>query len=93
MNDEHDEGGEYTRFKAKIQLGDGPDQRGEVTVETVRERGEDDIGTLEKVELPEEVEGHNITSARINHEDFGEFYFELARARAALAEQLGLEDT
>lgn len=28
---------EYVRRKAKIQLGDGPDQRGEVTVELVRE--------------------------------------------------------
>lgn len=31
--------GEYTRRKIKVQLGDGPDRRGEATVEEVREAG------------------------------------------------------
>ena len=42
MSDEQDHmDGEYVRRKLKVQLGDGPDQRGEVTVETVREAGND----------------------------------------------------
>lgn len=40
-NHEQDDLGEYVRRKVKIQLGDGPDQRGEVTVESVREHGPD----------------------------------------------------
>jgi hypothetical protein len=38
--------GEYVRRKVKIQLGDGPDQRGEVTVETVRESDGNDGETF-----------------------------------------------
>lgn len=42
--DEYDEEplGEYTRRKMKVQLGDGPDQRGEVTVEMVRDATDED---------------------------------------------------
>lgn len=41
-SEEYDEEplGEYTRRKMKVQLGDGPDQRGEVTVEMVRANAE-----------------------------------------------------
>lgn len=44
--------GPYTRRKVKVQLGDGPDQRGEVTLEAVREYEEesgdaDDAGFAE----------------------------------------------
>lgn len=34
--------GEFTRRKMKVQVGDGPDRRGEVTVEMTREAGEED---------------------------------------------------
>ena len=39
-DDSTNELGEFTRRKIKIQLGDGPDQRGEVTVEEVRDAGQ-----------------------------------------------------
>lgn len=35
MNQQQDPDGTYVRRKAKLSLGDGPDQRGEITVELV----------------------------------------------------------
>ena len=84
---------EYTRFRAKVQLGDGPDQRGEVTVEVVREPNPD--GEDEKVndyrpvyyQLPDGT----TAGATLDHRTFAEFYGELDRATDALRENLGLE--
>lgn len=38
--DEAEETTEYTRLKLKLQRGDGPDQRGEATVEVLRADGD-----------------------------------------------------
>ena len=86
------DGGEYTRFKAKIQLGDGPDRRGEVTVETVRERTEDDTLTVQNIDMPGNGNGDVTGEVSVNHDNFGEWYLELSRARRALVEQLDLEE-
>lgn len=86
MSDEPD--GEYTRMKANIQLGDGIDRRGDVTVEIVR--SVDSSGARRRkreVVLPD---GDTIT-ARTSDEVFAEFYFEAARATEVLRERLGLD--
>lgn len=44
--EEIDEEGGYSRLKGKMQVGDGPDARGEVTVELVRGVEHDDHDTL-----------------------------------------------
>lgn len=86
--------GEYTRFRAKVQLGDGPDQRGEVTVETVREVTEP--RRKDRVRLPE-TEGDVFTGVSAvqgvpaNDKVFAEFYAELTRAGGALRDALDLD--
>lgn len=92
MSDDYDEHGEYTRFKAKVQLGDGPDQRGEITVETVRERTDDGDTTTHEVDVPVGDEYDITATPRLDHNNFGEFYLELQRGRDALAEALDLDD-
>lgn len=85
--------GEYTRFRANIQLGDGPDQRGDVTVEMVREPGEDRAERY--VAIPEaatEQAPAMDVPAQMNDAHFAEFYHELQRGRRALREALGLPD-
>lgn len=85
--------GEYTRLRSKVQLGDGPDQRGETTVEIVREEPGD--GRQRRtVTIPDEgVEGGTReVETFVNDTAFAEFYYELTRARGALSEALDLED-
>lgn len=85
--------GEYTRIRANIQLGDGPDQRGDVTVEIVREPGED--RAERSVVMPEAATGESPVmdvTAPMNDRDFAEFYHELMRARKALNQALGLPE-
>ena len=79
--------GEYTRIKAKVQLGDGPDQRGEVTVEMVRERTEDTPLDVRTVELPD---GTSVETT-IDDRTFAEFYLESGRVVSALSDRLGLD--
>lgn len=85
-NDPRDIEGEYTRFRANIQLGDGPDRRGDVTIEIVREREEVASQTPREVELPsgERIQTETMDAA------FAEFYIELDRASTTLRETLGL---
>lgn len=89
MSEENDDFTEYTRFKSKVKLGDGPDQRGEVTVETVRETVEGEQGEVDGVELPN---GETVDFVPANNREFAEFYHELTRSAAALRQTLGLED-
>lgn len=42
-----DDLGEYTRRRINVQLGDGPDQRGDVTVEMVRQAGQENASFAE----------------------------------------------
>jgi len=92
MSRDHDPAEEFTRFKANIQLGDGPDQRGDITVEMVREPGEE--REERSVVMPEsntdEAPSMDVT-APANDADFAEFYHELMRGRRALREALGLD--
>jgi len=79
--------GEYTRLRADIQLGDGIDRRGEVTIEVVRSiDSESDERRSRSVVLPDESTLQTETSDEV----FAEFYFECGRATRALQERLGL---
>jgi len=81
--------GEYTRMQADIQLGDGIDRRGEVTVEVVRSvNTSSDSRRTRSVMLPD----GNTISAHTTDEVFAEFYFEACRATEILRERLGLPD-
>lgn len=86
-----DDLGEFTRFRANIQLGDGPDQRGDVTVEVVREPSED--RHVRPVTIPTGDDTADIeVESFADDEAFAEFYREISRARRTLAEQLGLPE-
>jgi hypothetical protein len=79
--------GEYTRLRADIQLGDGIDRRGEVTIEVVRAIDtESEKRRTRSVVLPDESTLQTETSDEV----FAEFYFECGRATRALQERLGL---
>jgi len=85
--------GEHTRYRAKVQLGDGPDRRGDVTVEMVREPSGD--RNERHVIIPEAVTDEASAmdvQAPCNDADFAEFYHELERASTALRDVLGLDD-
>lgn len=79
--------GEYTRFRTNIQLGDGPDQRGDMTVEIVRVIDE---------ETPRR-ETHAVThegpiETALTDAHFAEFALEVGRATDLLKNELGLTD-
>ena len=81
--------GEYTRLKANIQLGDGIDRRGEVTVEVVRSVDTASDGRRSRsVVLPDGT----TFGTKTTDEVFAEFYFECVRATEALHERLGLDE-
>ena len=83
--------GEYNRFKASVQLGDGPDQRGEVTVELVREPLEGREGrTVSFPDVDDVEDALGQVEAEVNDAQFAEFYIELKRSTGALRESLGL---
>lgn len=88
--DEHREtpDGEYTRFKAKIQRGDGIDRRGDVEVEVVRERSE---VRVDLDEIEHEIADDVSVTTLADHGPFAEFSFELERAVRLLEDQLGLD--
>ena len=80
--------GEFTRRKAKIQVGDGPDARGEITVETVR--SESESADYETVSV--NIDGASTNQqVRIDHASFAEFAFEVERAVLVLRDQLGID--
>lgn len=85
-----DPDGEFTRFKAKVKLGDGPDQRGEVTVETVRHVRPD--RSTASVVIDSDAGTAAVDDVPVNHRVFGEFAFELGRATDALRNSLGLDE-
>lgn len=96
MSDEevYEEDGEFTRLRAKVQIGDGVDQRGEVSVERSSKQDEDGRGyekTTKEVTLPEEMGGDTV-EIQANNELFAEFYYELTRSTKALRQELGLPD-
>ena len=78
---------EYTRFKSKLQIGDGVDARSETTVEVVREIDEDRDPTR-SVTLDDGTEVPFAT----NDAAFAEFALELDRAVAAVRDELDLDD-
>lgn len=87
MTDEDSES-EFVRFQSKIQLGEGVDRRGDVTVEMLRERPSLGRRTQHQdVELPS---GETVTITT-DDEAFAEFYFELQRTRDVLRRTLGLD--
>lgn len=87
-DDDETEPTEITRFKMNIQRGEGVDRRGDITVETVRERDRGANGTEREVTLPS---GETVTVE--THDDaFAEFYFEAERAKRVLIQTLGLTD-
>lgn len=98
MSEREHEPGEFTRLKMKMQLGDGPDRRGEITVETVRERDEDSPLTemgMENVPIgirDGEVDLVDVEGVPVDHATFAEFMLETQRARALLRKRLGLDD-
>lgn len=85
-DDEAEMSGEYTRVRANVQIGDGPDQRGDVTVEiqrhTTAERTKERV-----VEIP------NGSGYRTEADDqiIAELYLQTQRAQEVLADVLGLE--
>lgn len=81
---EHDT--EYTKHRIQVQRGDGPDRRGKVETEIVRER-HDKTGKPVDVELPN---GETVTVTP-HSEAFGELVLESERAVAVLEERLGLD--
>lgn len=93
MPSDYDPIDEFTRFRANIQLGDGPDRRGDITVEMVREVGTErptrSIHTPEAV--TDSVPAVDV-SAPCNDQQFAEFYHELMRGGSALREALGLNE-
>lgn len=85
--------GEYTRLRANIQLGDGPDQRGDATVEVVREPESGIEVEAREVTIPTGDDEEMVTvRAPASDVTFAEFYRELTRAERALSEALGLAD-
>jgi len=88
---------ELNRWRVNIQLGDGPDQRGDITIETVREPLPTEDVRKANIRLPDgltaELEGSGdvIQGVRANDHDFAEFYLELLRGKAALIEALDLD--
>lgn len=99
MSDE-DFDGEYTRFRANIQLGDGIDQRGDVTVELVREPNENRNERETGIPLTDSEREHinldgrdmEVVDTPCNDREFAEFYNELQRASNALRDALNLPD-
>jgi hypothetical protein len=79
---------EYTRIRANVQIGDGPDQRGDVTVETFREV-DPDRRRIREVRLPD---GTEVDGVPANDRVFAEWYTELQRAEDALRVTLGLPE-
>ena len=82
--------GEFTRLKSSVQLGDGPDQRGDVTVEVLREKRPREGFERRDVEL--ELPDGTVAEGDVDDATFAEFYTELERATRALSEALGLPD-
>lgn len=83
-----EEDGEYTRFKAKIQLGDGIDRRGDTTVEIARSpRPESSVTTSVSVGRGEEE-----VETTVDHKAFAEFALEVDRATELLRSTLQLPD-
>ena len=78
----------YSRYRMKIQRGDGPDRRGDVAVEVVREVGPSKgAGKTREVELP----NGDTVYATLDDAAFAEFYLEAQRAEGVLLDRLGLD--
>jgi KaiC/GvpD/RAD55 family RecA-like ATPase len=88
MSPEDEPAGEYNRYRLKLQRGDGPDRRGDVAVEVVREVDPDrDLKRSHEVELPD----GNTVRVATDDEAFAEFYMEARRAEGVLLDRLGLD--
>jgi hypothetical protein len=82
--------GEFTRLKSSVQLGDGPDQRGDVTVEVVREKRPRE--GFERRDVEVELPDGSVVEGDVDDATFAEFYTELDRATRVLSDALGLAD-
>lgn len=77
--------GEYTRYRMSVQRGDGPDRRGKVEVEMVRER------EPSRESQTVDVGGREVTT-QMEDSAFAEFLLESDRSVRLLEERLGLND-
>lgn len=87
--------GEYTRLRANLQLGDGPDQRGDRTLEMVRSRNGAEATAAGEILDDEEMEMFGIDpdlQLEVDDTTFVEFYHESKRTAAVLADQLEIAD-
>lgn len=79
---------EMTRLSCTIQLGDGIDRRGDVTVEVTRELGPRMDRREREVELPD----GSTTTVTADDQTFGEFVLETGRATELLRDRLRLDE-
>jgi hypothetical protein len=97
MTREDEPNGDYTRLRAKVQVGDGPDQRGDRTVEMVRLHDEE-IEHREAVPAgdlltEDELERYGVdpdVKVPRNDSQFAEFMVEVQRTTDLLRNELGL---
>jgi len=81
---------EYTKLRMQAQRGDGPDRRGKVEVEMLRE---DDEPTEDRtVSVGVGPDGDIPAAATVDDSVFAEFHYETERAVALLEDRLGLDD-
>jgi len=84
---------EVTRYRANIQRGDGPDQRGDVTVEMVREKDSDpETRDVRLDRSGVDLEAGEDGLVGIDDAPYAEFVYELDRAVAALETALDLDE-
>lgn len=91
-NDKSNNDRSFTRLRLNFQLGDGPDQRGDMTVEVSREVDPDAERKTDEVQIPLDDGQTRTVAAPTNDEVFAEFYNEVSRSERVLREVLGLED-
>jgi hypothetical protein len=92
MSEEDGFDAEYTRRKVKLQVGDGPDARGEVTVEMVRERAPEDETTPRHESVVMQTGESQRVRFGTDDAAFAEWVFEVNRSVDVLRDSLGLED-
>jgi hypothetical protein len=87
---------EYTKVRMQAQRGDGPDRRGKVEVEMLREvEGQNEDGdnpNRRTTTVAVGPDGNIPAAATVDDSVFAEFHYETERAVALLEDRLGLDD-
>lgn len=87
---DNDSDEQFTRIRSNVQLGDGPDARGDVTVEIVREKTT--AKRFADVTVPDGQGGTiNVADVPMDDRAFAEWMIEMDRAVDRLRTKLGLD--